>query len=141
MLILVTILTITPHINYAATPRGCCCPITRTHIPLHYTSLHLHNFSCNILSLLLSSLTFTFQSVEHHLSSTKPHLLFLTETQLSVTTDSNPFSVSSYFLYPHFQSKAGCCVYVHNNITCSRAHNLESAEFSTIWLRLQCYSN
>ncbi|MPC99936.1 hypothetical protein E2C01_095383 [Portunus trituberculatus] len=24
-----------------------------------------------------------FQSVEHHLSSTKPHLLFLTETQLS----------------------------------------------------------
>ena len=49
---------------------------------------------CNIRS--------NFQSMEHHLSSTKPHLLFLTETQLSVTTDSSPFSVPSYFLYLHF---------------------------------------
>ena len=90
---------------------------------------------CNIHGLISN-----FQSVEHHLSSIKPHLLFLTETQLSVTTDSNPFSVPSYFLYPHFQSKAGCCAYVHNDITCSRAPNLESSEFSTIRLRLQCHS-
>ncbi|MPC53492.1 hypothetical protein E2C01_047386 [Portunus trituberculatus] len=33
---------------------------------------------CNIRGLRSN-----FQSVEHHLSSTKPHLLFLTETQLS----------------------------------------------------------
>ena len=59
--------------------------------------------------------------------------------QLSVTTDSSPFSIPSYFLYPHFQSKAGCCVYVRNDITCSRAQNLESSEFSTIWLRLQSH--
>ena len=78
--------------------------------------------------------------MEHHLSSTKPHLLFLNETQLSVTTDSNPFSVPSYLLYPHFQSKADCCPYVRNDITCSRAHNLESSEFSTIWIRLQYHS-
>ena len=70
--------------------------------------------------LAISSYTFTldfcnirhlrsnFQSVEHHLSSTKSHLLFLTERQLSVTTDSSPFSVPSYFLYPHSQSKASC---------------------------------
>ena len=57
-----------------------------------------------------------------------------------MTTDSSPFSVPSYFLYPYFQSKAGCCAYVRNDITCSRAHNLESIEFSTIWLRLQCHS-
>ena len=90
---------------------------------------------CNIRGLRSN-----FQSVEHHLSTTKPHLLFLTETQLSVTTDSNPFSVPSYFLYPHFQSKASCCAYVHNDITCSRAPNLESSEFSTIWLTLQFHS-
>ena len=78
--------------------------------------------------------------LNHHLSSAKPHLLFLTETQVSVATDSSPFSVPSYFLYPQFQAKAGCCVYVRNDITCSRAHNLESSEFSTIWLRLQCHS-
>ena len=84
---------------------------------------------CNIRGLRSN-----LQSVEHHLSSIKPHLLFLTETKLSVITDSSPFSVPSYFLYSHFQSKAGCCAYVHNDIICSHAHNLESSEFSTIWL-------
>merc|ERR1712035_280336 len=88
---------------------------------------------CNIRGLRSN-----FQSVEHHLSSAKPHLLFLTETQVSVATDSRPFSVPSYFLYTHFQTKAGCCVYVRNDITCSRA--LETSEFSTIWLRLQSCS-
>ncbi|MPC45164.1 hypothetical protein E2C01_038852 [Portunus trituberculatus] len=64
-------------------------------------------------------------SFERHLSSTKPHL-FLTQKQLSVP---------SYFLYPHFRSKTGCCVYVRNDLTCSHAHALESSEFCTIWLR------
>ena len=90
---------------------------------------------CNIRGLRSN-----FQSVEHHLLSAKPHLLFLTETQVSVATDSRPFSVPSYFLYSHFQTKAGCCVYVRNDITCSRAPALESSEFSTIWLRLQSHS-
>ena len=89
---------------------------------------------CNIRGLRSN-----FQSVEYHLSSAKPHLLFLTETQVSEATDSSPYSVSSYYLYPHFRFKAGCCVYVRNDITCSRAHFLESSEFSTIWLRLQCH--
>ena len=40
----------------------------------------------------------------------------------------------------HFCSKSGCCVYVRNDIICSRAHALESSEFSTIWLRLQSHS-
>ncbi|MPC13805.1 hypothetical protein E2C01_006552 [Portunus trituberculatus] len=55
---------------------------------------------CNIHGLRSN-----FQCVEHHLSSTKPHLRFLTETELSQAT------VTSYFLYSHFRSKAGCCVY------------------------------
>ena len=63
-----------------------------------------------------------------------------TVTQLSVTTDSIPFSVPSYFLYPHLQSKASCWAYVRNDITCSRAHNLESSELSSIWLRFQCHT-
>ncbi|MPC45069.1 hypothetical protein E2C01_038754 [Portunus trituberculatus] len=89
---------------------------------------------CNIHGLRSN-----FQSIEHHLSSTKPHLLFLTKTQLSEAIDS-PFSVPSYFLYSHFHSKAGCCVYVRNDLTCSCAHALESSEFSTIWLRLNSHS-
>ena len=58
-----------------------------------------------------------------------------------MATDSRPFSVPSYFLYSHFQTKAGYCVYVRNDITCSRAPALESSEFSTIWLRLQSHSS
>ncbi|MPC37706.1 hypothetical protein E2C01_031196 [Portunus trituberculatus] len=74
------------------------------------TSLDLFfiNF-CNIRGLRSN-----FESVEHHLSSTKPHLLFLTATQLSKATDGSPFSVPSYFLYSHFHSKAGWCVYVEH---------------------------
>ncbi|MPC40330.1 hypothetical protein E2C01_033886 [Portunus trituberculatus] len=83
---------------------------------------------CNIHGLRSN-----FQSIEHLLSSIKPHLLFFTETQLPEASDSSPFSVPSYFLYPHFSSKAGCCVYVRNDLTYSRAHAFESSEFSTIW--------
>ncbi|MPC75734.1 hypothetical protein E2C01_070128 [Portunus trituberculatus] len=76
-----------------------------------HTSLNFFyiNF-CNIRSLRSN-----FQSVEHHLFSTKPPHLFLTKTQLSGAIDSSPFSVPSYFPYSSFQSKAGCCVYVHND--------------------------
>ena len=89
--------------------------------------------------LLLSTIFVALDLVSNLLNttSTKLHLLLLTKTQLSVTTDSSHFSVPSYFLYPHFQSKAGCCT-LRNNITFSRAHNLESSE--TIWLRLQSHS-
>ncbi|MPC44401.1 hypothetical protein E2C01_038075 [Portunus trituberculatus] len=82
---------------------------------------------CNILGLRSN-----FQSVENHLSSTISHLLFLTKTQLTEATDSSPFSVPSYFLNPHFRSKAECYVYVCNDLPCSRVHSLESSEFSTI---------
>ncbi|MPC60738.1 hypothetical protein E2C01_054794 [Portunus trituberculatus] len=54
------------------------------------TSLNFYINFCNIHGLRSN-----FQSVEHHLSSTKCHLLFLTETQLSEATDSSPFSVPS----------------------------------------------
>ena len=49
--------------------------------PLTFFSI---NF-CNIRGLRSN-----FQSVEHHLSSTKPHLLFLTETQVSEATNNSP---------------------------------------------------
>ncbi|MPC18590.1 hypothetical protein E2C01_011478 [Portunus trituberculatus] len=64
---------------------------------------------CNIRNLRSN-----FKFIEHHLSSTKPHLFF-TETQLFEATDSSPFSGPSYFLYPHFCFKAGCCIYMRND--------------------------
>ncbi|MPC47585.1 hypothetical protein E2C01_041335 [Portunus trituberculatus] len=101
---------------------------------LDTSQLFFINF-CNIRGLRSN-----LKSVEHHLSSTKPHLLFLTEAQVSEATKTSPFSVPSYFPYPHFRSKARCFVYVRNDLTCSHAHALESSEFSTIWLRLNSHS-
>ena len=63
---------------------------------------------CNIRGLRSN-----FQSVETQLSSTKLHLLLLTETKLSVTTDSSPFSVPSYFLHPRFLINLGRNSYTH----------------------------
>src|ERR1700755_652998 len=56
------------------------------------------------------------------------------------SSDSKPYSVSSYCLSPQFLAKGGCCAYVRNDVVCSRASNLESSEFSTLWLRLSCHS-
>ncbi|KAL7644767.1 UNVERIFIED_CONTAM: hypothetical protein RMT77_004580 [Armadillidium vulgare] len=53
-----------------------------------------------------------FPFVEHHLSSFKPHLLFLTETQVLECADSKPYSVTSYCLNPQFSAK-GCCAHMY----------------------------
>ena len=86
---------------------------------------------CNIRELLSK-----FVPVEHHFSSDKLHLLFLTETQVDGDCDSDRFSVDSYCLYSHFSAKGGCCAYVHNDVIHTRVPDLESSEFSTIWLKL-----
>ena len=79
--------------------------------------------------------------MDHHLSYSKPHLNFLTEIRLSKATDSSSYSVPSYFLYSHFRSIIGCCVYVCcRALLCSHAHALESSGVSTIWLKLTCHS-
>src|SRR6201990_1347100 len=109
---------------------------TKTSLPIcpGERSCFFINF-CNIRGLL-SNLPF----VEHHLSSSRPHLLFLTETQVLECADSKPYSVTSYCLYPQFSAKGGCCAYVRNDVICSRVSDLESPEFSTLWLKLSCNS-
>ena len=56
-------------------------------------STFLH-YLCNTRGL-----TANFQSVKHHLFYTEPHLVFLTETQVSEATNSSPFSVPFYFIF------------------------------------------
>src|SRR6201990_1011455 len=77
---------------------------------------------CNIRGLFTN-----FHFVEHHLSSSRPHPLFLTENEVSECSDNKPNSVSSYCLYPQFSAKGGCCAYVRNDVVCSRVSNLESS--------------
>ncbi len=65
-------------------------------------------FSINFCSI--RGIRSDFYFVEHHLFSSKPLLLFLTETQVSEATDSSLYTFPSHFLYPKFQTKAGSCV-------------------------------
>jgi hypothetical protein len=59
---------------------------------------------------------------------------------MSERSDSEPYSIPSYYLYTQFSAKGGCCGYVRNDSICSRVSDLESSEFSTLWLRLSCQS-
>ena len=106
----------------AAMTRCSACPGARSSFFINF---------CNIRSLYSN-----FPFVEHHLSSSKPHLLFLTETQVLECADSKSYSVTSYCLHPQFSVKEGCCAYVSNDIICSHVSNLESPEFSTLWVKL-----
>src|ERR1044072_5045811 len=67
----------------AAMTRRKACPGARSSFFINF---------CNIRGLL-SNIPF----VEHHLSSSKPHLLFLTETQMLKCADSKPYSITSIF--------------------------------------------
>lgn len=88
-------------------------------------------------SLQTCCLEVNFLSVEHHLSSSEPHLLLIIKTLMSHATVSTPYSFPFYFLYPQFRSTAWpCrCASVRNDVTCFRAHVLEFSELST-WLSL-----
>ena len=117
------------HLGLAASDDGDGAAMTRRPSCPGARSSFFINF-CNIRSLFTN-----FPFVEHHLSSFKPHLLFLTETQLLECADSKPYSVTSYCLYPQFSAKGGCCAYVRNDVVCSHASNLESSEFSNLCLK------
>ena len=86
---------------------------------------------CNIRGLRSN-----FSSVEHHLASTSPDLLFLSETQLSANVSSDLFKINNYTLFPRFKKKGGVCAYCASNIPVTRLMDLESPSFDVIWLKV-----
>ena len=91
-------------------------------------------FSINFCNI--RGLSSNFQSVEHHLISSAPNLLFLTETQVSRDISPDPFSVSGYNLIPLFRFKGGVCAYSHSSTPVTRLSHLESPNYDALWLRL-----
>ena len=91
---------------------------------------------CNIRGL-----SSNFNSVEHHLWSSKPHLLFLSETQICDFSDTARFNVPSYYIYSNFSPNGECCAYVRDDVVCSRVQRLKPDVFPTVWLRLSCQSS
>lgn len=66
--------------------------------------------------------------------------LLFSKVQVSEGSDSNPFSLSSYFLCDQFRARDGWCVCVWNDLIFSHVPELESSEFSTLCLRETCHT-
>ncbi|KAJ8719149.1 hypothetical protein PYW07_016705 [Mythimna separata] len=81
-----------------------------------------------------SGLHSNLPAVHHHLETDKPHLLFLTETQIRCPSDVAYLNYPGYSMEHHFLQRAGVCVYVRNDICCQRLRHLEDPSFSTLWL-------
>ncbi|KAJ8708410.1 hypothetical protein PYW07_010535 [Mythimna separata] len=73
-------------------------------------------------------------AVHHHLETVKPHLLFLTETQIRCPSDAAYLNYPGYSLEYHFMQRAGVCVYVRNDICWQRLRHLEDPDLSTLWM-------
>ena len=86
---------------------------------------------CNIRGLRSN-----LSSVEHHLLSSSPDLLLLSETQLSANVSSDLFKISNYNLFPRFRKKGGVCAYCASNVPVTRLVDLESPSFDVIWLKI-----
>ena len=77
-----------------------------------------------------------FSSVEHHLLSSSPDILLLSETQLSANVSSDLFKINNYNLFPRFRRKGGVCAYCASNVPVTRLVDLESPSFDVIWLKI-----
>ena len=84
----------------------------------------------------ICGLNSNINSVHHFLQSNKPHILFLTETQISGKTSTNHLSFPGYELISSFRLRGGVCAYVRNNLSCTRIPNLETGRKDILWLKL-----
>ena len=77
-----------------------------------------------------------FTSVEHHLASSLPNILLLSETQVSSDASTDPLQISHYNLISRFRPKGGVCAYYNINTPVARLMNLESPNYDVIWLKI-----
>ena len=78
-------------------------------------------------------------SVESHLAKYLPHILFLSETQVS--DHSSSLNISSYSLQAKFRYKGGVCAYIHSCTPASRLQELELKEYDALWLKISLPEN
>ncbi|MBM6549305.1 hypothetical protein H7673_10630 [Streptococcus dysgalactiae subsp. equisimilis] len=98
-----------------------------------------------------SAITFTnirglnrnIDSAHHYLQSLSPLILFLTETQLSPSSDRTHLQFPNYTLYSSFIFKAGVCAFVHDSAKITHLSDLDvsNREFQFLWLKLRVSSS
>ncbi|CAG4918768.1 unnamed protein product [Colias eurytheme] len=96
-------------------------------------SQRLHILSLKVHLSNIRGLHSNLDAVHHHLETEKPHLLFLTETQIKCPADATYLLYPGYTLEHNFQPKAGTCVYVRDDICVLRLRHLEEPSFSVLW--------
>src|ERR1700755_3544632 len=75
-------------------------------------------------------------SVEHHLTTSRPNLLLLSETQQDWDSFSSNLNVSNYNFFHNFRLNGGIFAYININTPVSRLVNLESPNFDVLWLKI-----
>lgn len=94
----------------------------------------LHSLALKVHLANIRGLHSNLNPVHHHLETEKPHLLFLTETQIRCPLDAAYLHYPGYTLEHSFKQRAGVCVYARDDICCRRLRNLEDSSFSTLWV-------
>ncbi|XP_045511489.1 uncharacterized protein LOC123706298 [Colias croceus] len=93
--------------------------------------LHFLSFKVHLTNI--RGLHSNLPSVHYHLETEKPHLLFLTETQIKNPADATYLKYPGYSIEYNFKPKAGACVYVRDDICLLRLRQLEEPSFSVLW--------
>ncbi|CAH2097689.1 unnamed protein product [Euphydryas editha] len=94
----------------------------------------MHGLSLKVHLTNIRGLHSNLLPVHHHLETAKPHLLLLTETQITTPADTSYLHYPGYILEHNFRPRAGVCFFVRDDICCKRLRNLEDPSSSSIWV-------
>ncbi|XP_045449128.1 uncharacterized protein LOC123657650 [Melitaea cinxia] len=96
----------------------------------------LHLLSLKVHLTNIRGLHSNLVAVHHHLETERPHLLFLTETQIGSPADVTYLQYPGYSLEHNFKSHAGVCMFARDDVCCRRLRNLEIPNLSIMWCLL-----
>lgn len=94
----------------------------------------MHALSLKVHLTNIRGLHSNIVPVHYHLETEKPHLLFLTETQIRCPPDVSYLSYPGYTLEHNFKPHAGVCVYTRDDICVRRLRKFEDSNFSVLWV-------
>lgn len=77
-----------------------------------------------------------FNAVTQHLGTAKPHLLFLTETQIARPADTAHLTVQGNTPFKHFELRGGVCLYGRSDVSVRRLYHVENSRYPVIWVRV-----
>jgi Reverse transcriptase (RNA-dependent DNA polymerase)/Endonuclease-reverse transcriptase len=96
-------------------------------IPNHHFQTHFIN---------IRGLHTNINAVHQHLETSRPHILLLTETQISNSHDTTHLLCPGYQLQHNFRYKGGVCAFIRSDVPCRRVTEWENPSFDLMWFRI-----